>query len=59
MMSSLWELTLWTQFTGFPLHFWLEQMMRSIGDKLGHVHDVDELDAHRSDFIPVSKQRPR
>lgn len=40
-----WELTLWTQLTGLPLHFWLEATMRSIGEKVGHVLEVDEDDA--------------
>ncbi|CAA7038015.1 unnamed protein product [Microthlaspi erraticum] len=36
-----WEMTFWTQLSGIPLHLWTETNLRSIGDKLGHIHEVN------------------
>lgn len=51
-----WEITLWTPFTGLPLQYWLEKMMQSIREKLGFVHEVDELNARL--YITYESRKP-
>lgn len=51
-----WEITFWTQFIGLSLHFWIKQMMESIGEKLGNVHQVDDVDARLC--ITVDSRKP-
>ncbi|CAA7030772.1 unnamed protein product [Microthlaspi erraticum] len=36
-----WEMTCWTQLSGIPLHLWTETNMRSIGEKLGHILEIN------------------